>query len=382
MQSCVEMRILYISNNSSTGGAPAALLNLVRQLKDRHEIAVMMPDSKGPLFHQMAVLGVKTYTSCNYVLSIWPRVLNPIKYLSRIFGLFRNRNEVRVYVGSVLDEFKPDVVHTNVGPLDIASEECRKRGIPHIWHLREYQDKDFGMTYFPGGKTGFRSLLSQKNNHCLAITEGVYAHWGLSGDSKVIYDGVISPVPYEKVNKAGYFLYAARIEKGKGLHVLLKAFRKYCISGGRLRLLVAGRPCGIYAYLCRMYVRLYGMADAVEFLGNRSDVFDLMRRADALVVPSRFEGFGFTTAEAMYNRCPVIGNDTAGTKEQFDNGLKQTGTEIGLRFHDVEQLAEHLAAVENGDFGEMVDSAYTVVTTLYTVERYAAQVEAYYKTVR
>lgn len=376
------MRILYISNNSSTGGAPAALLNLVRQLKDRHEIAVMMPDSNGPLFEQMQVLGVKTYASRKYVLSIWPRVLNPFKYINRIFGLYRNRNEVRVYVGSVLDEFRPDVVHTNVGPLDIASDECRKRGIPHIWHLREYQDKDFGMTYFPGGKKGFRSLLSQKNNHCLAITEDVFAHWGLSGDSKVIYDGVISPVPYEQTGKTGYFLYAARIEKGKGLHVLLKAFRKYRGSGGRRRLLVAGRPCGIYAYLCGMYVRLYGMTDAVDFLGNRNDVFELMRGADALVVPSRFEGFGFTTAEAMYNRCLVIGNDTAGTREQFDNGLRMTGNEIGLRFHNVEELAGHLAAVERGGFDMMVNSAYTVVTTLYTVERYAAQVEEYYKTVR
>lgn len=376
------MRILYISNNSSTGGAPAALLNLVRQLKDRHEIAVMMPDSNGPLYEQMRALGINTYTSCKYVLSIWPRVMNPVKYLSRISSLFRNRKETRTYVGSVLDEFKPDLVHTNVGPLDIASEECRKRGIPHIWHLREYQDKDFGMTYFPDGKRGFKALLSQENNHCLAITEGVYAHWGLDGDSRVIYDGVISPVPYEKTMKAGYFLYAARIEKGKGLHVLLKAFRKYRVSGGKHRLLVAGRPCGIYAYLCKLYVCLYGMTDAVDFLGNRNDVFELMRSAEALVVPSRFEGFGFTTAEAMYNRCPVIGNDTAGTKEQFDNGLKMSGNEIGLRFHDVKELTDCLIAVESGDFEKMVDSAYTVVSTLYTVERYAAQVEEYYKTVR
>ena len=34
----------------------------------------------------------------------------------------------------------------------------------------------------------------------------------------------------------------------------------------------------------------------------------------------------------MYNHCLVIGRNTAGTKEQFDNGLDQTGEEIGLRF--------------------------------------------------
>lgn len=42
----------------------------------------------------------------------------------------------------------------------------------------------------------------------------------------------------------------------------------------------------------------------------------------ALIVPSPFEAFGLITAEAMFNKCLVIGRDTAGTKEQFDNGQK------------------------------------------------------------
>lgn len=49
-----------------------------------------------------------------------------------------------------------------------------------------------------------------------------------------------------------------------------------------------------------------------------------MNRATALIVPSPFEAFGLITAEAMFNKCLVIGKDTAGTKEQFDNGQKNT----------------------------------------------------------
>ena len=73
------MKILYISNNSSTGGAPAALLNLVRVMSRKHEVAVMMPDDKGPLYRELEALGVQCYTSCSYCLSIWPRVLTRMK---------------------------------------------------------------------------------------------------------------------------------------------------------------------------------------------------------------------------------------------------------------------------------------------------------------
>ena len=122
----------------------------------------------------------------------------------------------------------------------------------------------------------------------------------------------------------------------------------------------------------------------IDFLGNRDDIYELMRGAEALVVPSRFEGFGFTTAEAMYNRCLVIGKDTAGTKEQFDNGLKMTGSEIGIRFNNVRELTDSLFMVQHADgsFEDMKDKAYKVVTRMYTVERYAEQIEKYYETVR
>lgn len=379
------MRILYISNNSSVGGAPAALLNLVRVLKDRHEVAVMMPDADGPLFRAMEEMGVKCYTSVIYCLSIWPRVINPFKYARRIRDLRRNRSTVREYVGRVLDEFMPDIVHTNVGPLDIAADECRKRKIPHVWHLREYQDLDFGMRYFPGGASAFREMIRQENNHCIAITRDILRHWNPAGDSKVIYDGVFSCSSdlYQPAQREGWFLYAARIEKGKGLMNLLAAFREYKRAGGKYRLLVAGRPCGIYAHKCRLFVKVNSLTSEVDFLGNRSDVFGLMRKASAFVMPSLFEGFGFTTAEAMYNRCIVIGHDTAGTREQFDNGLKIKGRNIALRYKTVPELTRYMHFVEKGDesLELMREDAYDVVTSLYTAEKCASEVENYYKSV-
>ena len=49
----------------------------------------------------------------------------------------------------------------------------------------------------------------------------------------------------------------------------------------------------------------------------------------------------------MLNNCLVIERDTAGTKEQFNNGLKDTGEEIGLRFKTVEELTMRMIEVSN-----------------------------------
>ena len=114
----------------------------------------------------------------------------------------------------------------------------------------------------------------------------------------------------------------------------------------------------------------------------RKDIYDLMYNAKALIVPSRHEGFGFITAEAMFNGCLVIGRNTSGTKEQMDNGLKETGSEIALRFETEDELVNRLKEVEKNDiayYRDMILRAQQVVLNKYTTEAHAANVISLYK---
>ena len=104
-----------------------------------------------------------------------------------------------------------------------------------------------------------------------------------------------------------------------------------------------------------------------------------MRGALALVVPSRFEGFGFITVEAMLNGCLVIGNNTAGTKEQFDIGKRQTGSEIGLRYDNAFELQVLMNRALEEDFREMKENARRVVLQNYTIEKNAEDILCLYK---
>lgn len=371
------MRILYISNSTKISGAPAVLLNLIQAMNDRHEIAVILPDTDGPLYYKLREIGVKCYADMPYALTVWPRVVNPLKMFRRLRSLISGLPSVRRYIGKVIDDFKPDIVHLNVGPLDLSLDECIARGIPHIWHQREFQS---GMTFWPSERK-FRRKILKEGNWNIAITRCVADYWNLRDCDGVIYDGVQMA---QDVNPGyigdRYFLFVGRVERNKGLMELLRAFRRYRRSGGDAVLKVAGRSSAMYGLLCRSYIRLHSLKPYVEFLGPCDDVLQLMRGALALVVASRTEGFGLTAVEAMSQGCVVVGNDTTGMKEQFDRGKELTGDEIGFRYRGVSELTRVLELVssENMDFSAIRERARQVVFNEYPVSKMVGNVEEFY----
>lgn len=372
------MRILYISNSTSVSGAPAVLLSVVKEMAVRHEVGVVMPDSDGPLFSMLSGLGVRCWCGVPYGLTIWPRVLNPFKYLKRLYGLTYGRRKVSTYIGNIIDEFKPDIVHTNVGPLDLALDECRKRNIPHVWHLREFQN---GMRFWPSRRS-FMDKVHSKDNFNIAITRCVFDYWRLRDCDAVIYDGVNADDAVLSRNEAKepFFISVGRVEKNKGQMELLKSYLRYRRKGGDAGLKIVGRMSMFYGLRCRAFVMMHGLGSYVDFEGHRNDVRELMRKALALVVTSVTEGFCLVSAEAMLQGCIVIGHDVTGMKEQFDIGRDFTGEEIGLRYKGVLGLSDAMSDVSErpGDFVSMRECARRTVMAKYDLREMADGLERYY----
>lgn len=63
-----------------------------------------------------------------------------------------------------------------------------------------------------------------------------------------------------------------------------------------------------------------GLEDRVTFLGNRSDVYSLIKMADIAVLSSHWEGFGLASAEAMACGIPTIGSNVNGLAQVIDGG--------------------------------------------------------------
>lgn len=383
------MKILYIaSSGAPTGlyGGSVALLNMVKGVAQSENIVVAFPD-KGVLVDKLTEMGIECRILPKYDLTVFPgkkTFRQKIEFIPRFVRMLYKRKRGIKELNKLVREIKPDLIHTNVGPEDYGHFVGIKNNIPHVWHIREYQDKDFRMHPYPSMKS-FSEKLKHPNNHLVSITKDIFNHFSMDSDKDiVIYDGVFPEKKViDSIVKEPYFLFTGSLKEAKGLDFLLVSYIDYIKQGGTYKLLVvgAGGPES-YKAKCLSIIQNAGIERNVDFLGFRDDVYSLMSHASAMIVPSRFEGFGFITAEAMYNNCLVVGRDTGGTKEQFDNGLHLYGKEIGLRFLSHQELTNHLLLIEcNGVsyYSKMLDRAFRTVNKLYSNQVNLNNLLSFYK---
>ncbi|MDH3705667.1 MAG: glycosyltransferase family 4 protein [Acidimicrobiia bacterium] len=113
-----------------------------------------------------------------------------------------------------------------------------------------------------------------------------------------------------------FFVYPAVTHPHKDHATVLRAVAAVVAEGRRLRLVLTGAAGDADAEVDAL-VRELGLDDQVIRLGRVDrEVLDLViARADALVFPSRFEGFGIPVLEAMALGCPVIAADATAVPE-------------------------------------------------------------------
>ena len=375
------MRILYITTDSGWGGSSIALYNIISELKDRHEIYVLLPDANKRLGQELKKIGITCYDKPFGMQTKIAFDKNLIISLKQIWWFVRGcyqRVITRKYLENLLDELKPEIVHCNVGMVDISLDACKKRGICHIYHLRDYLDINF----FPSSKY-IRRRLHDQYNHSIAITQQMFEYYELNTKSDmVIYDGVINE--RKKIHMTPehtkYFLMVGMIQEIKGVLEGIKAFGQFSQTNDGYELWIAGRwqEGSSYKSTCDKYIANNHLLNKVKFLGQRDDIPNLMSNAVALLAPNLYEGFGFTIVEAMYYKCIVIGRNLYGIKEQFDIGLQENGKEIGMRFDKDEQVLTLMEKVIHANLDDMRIRAFNTVSRHYTTTINAVEIEKYY----
>ena len=130
-------------------------------------------------------------------------------------------------------------------------------------------------------------------------------------------------------------LFAGFAAVRKGLHLALEAWRHSPASTSG-RLLIAGDILPAYArFLERELAH-----PTVEVLGHRTDLPELMRRSDVLVLPSLEEGSSLVCLEAIGSDCvPLVSDAASAVCRHEDNALVH-------RAGDVRALAGHLTLVD------------------------------------
>jgi D-inositol-3-phosphate glycosyltransferase len=186
-------------------------------------------------------------------------------------------------------------------------------------------------------------------------------HYGEQAPIVVIPGGVdlerFTPVPRTVARaqlgldpKQKLVLFVGRIQRLKGLEILIRAFARLADVDAQL-LIVGGRP-GIspesreITRLQHLAGRL-GVADRTHFLGAvaHEQLPTYYSAADVSVMPSSYESFGLVAVESLACGTPVVATRVGGLRSIVHDG--ETGLLVPWR--DAEMFAERLRRVLTDD---------------------------------
>jgi len=361
------------------GGATISFLNLLLEIKrigvepyvitnkdfETEELNDILRQNGIPNFSISIVKSVIPKASGLIGVGVFVKkhILYPIKAI-------KSRKEIKQIARIV----KPDIIHSNTGVIHEGLWVSRKLNIPHVWHLREYQTKDFNWIIYPSYKRFCSSLLK---SYVITITDDIKSYFNLNNSSKAItiYNGIFSinhTIPI--LEKENYFLLCSRISAEKGHADAIRAFSHFSKKES-YKLIIAGFWEETYKRTLEELSDSLNCSDLIEFVGFKKDVSDIISRAKALLVPSYFEGFGRMTAEAAFCGTIVIGRNTGGTKEI----LNKTGG--GYLFSSIEEMTEKMELVANKsfeDYKKIVEPAQKTAIDNYSIEKSAENTLAFY----
>ena len=383
------MKVAYILISTiRQGGATKSFLTLLKGVMDAGVKPLVIVPGKEGTYHDLLALGVDVMV-LNYRPAVYPWLKEPfdyIKFLPRLVGrIFVNWKATR-QLTSCLKERGIDIVHTNVSAIDIGFRAAKKLNIPHIYHIREYGDKDFGMHFYPSKRKFMRNLQWSKC-YSICITKGIQQHYGQQHckRSYVIYNGIFPAQSQKPQHERGnYFLFAGRIEAAKGVDMLLQAYMTYTkLTSSPLPLYIAGEVFDEHLKTnMESVVRKNGIQNNIHFLGLRTDIEELMRHAHAVVITSPFEAFGRCMPEAMSVGCLTIARNSGGTLEQLENGFNTVGEDIALRYDTTEQLSQQMlraTQLTDSEYEHLCEKAWQTVNTLYNTAKYVHSMLSVYQ---
>jgi glycosyltransferase involved in cell wall biosynthesis len=383
------MRVAFITHYTELYGANRSLLNLIDGLKEYGIVAYVVTPQEGQITDalqarnvQFAVIPIQRWVA--------PLKLegNPVKKLHQLASYYRKAAK-RLYLNlklnsplaALLKSWNIDVVYTNSLATPAGAFAAEKLNLPHVWHLREFIDLDYGL-HHDWGKAAFNYFLN-KATAKIAISKAIYSYFAQGSTSNamhVIYNGVASTAEFDRFYKLGtsslrdstYYTFAlvGVIHSAKGQDVAIKSLALLAKDFPHVRLLIVGK--GETTSLKELADEL-GILDKVEFWGHVDDPYKAYLCSDVVLMCSQNEGMGRVTVEAMSACRPVVGYDNAGTSEIIQH--EQTGL---LYRGGPEALATCMRrCVENRDWARQLgENASCAARKKYSVEAYSQRVHA------
>ena len=162
------MKIVYILHNKTIDGSFISWMNLAQSLSQKGcEIVVICPPEleNNPIFtNYIKAYHINVYYAFIYLSFVGRKATRNIWiWYKKYVGALKHKFQSLIQIIRILKKEHPSIVHTNVGIIHEGYWAAKIMNIPHVWHLREYQDLDWGYWIYPTKKQFCRLLRRTKS---------------------------------------------------------------------------------------------------------------------------------------------------------------------------------------------------------------------------
>jgi glycosyltransferase involved in cell wall biosynthesis len=364
------MRILIIIHNNHLYGANRSLLTLIEYLNSQPdtELTVLTP-GKGDMHNVLCGKNIKCIAMPYFSMFLY---LKPrFKYFALPFLFIVNLISFP-FITYKVQKMSSDIIYSNTAAENIGILLSKILKIKHIWHIREFMDQDYD-AYFIGGKRLKDRYINQSDG-LIFVSKAIANTIPDTGKNlrKIIYNGIELKNTTNFKKSENKFLrlgVVGVIDPAKGQKRALLYFSHVIKGIPNLQLHFYGANGGRYEKELRRMVQELHLQDIVFFNGFVSEVNEIYKNIDILLMMSRSEGFGRVTVEAMLSHVPVIGFKTGGTPELVTHG------ETGFLFSNEKQFKDSiLSLTDKNVYDSIVLKAYNEAVDRFNVNLYKTQV--------
>lgn len=325
-------KILHLISGLEIGGTEMQLLRILPELQKYHENSVCCVRGRGPIGKQLEENGVSVH------------------YLE-----FRSATDFAVIYRfyQVIREFQPDILVTYLIHADLYG-----RVLGRLFGIKKIVSSKRGLLLQWEWLSFFDRLTKHLVTHYLVQTEKAKKEWmkklHLFDEKRftIIPNGIDTDQFQIDIDNRGkksslglsdssfVITSIGRLRRKKGHEYLLRAFENIFDEEKNLILLLVGD--GEREDALKKQVTNYKSKSAIKFLGNRTDIPEILAITDIFALPTEGEGMSNAIIEAMAAGVPIITTDIEENRELIKDGV----TGILFQKNDVRALSEKLRSLQ------------------------------------
>lgn len=322
------MKILFVINNLTKGGAETLLVNfLVKAVKISNievELLVLVNKINDSNLSLIRSANINLHILCNDGL------YNPFKITRLLKKFFEGRNYSCIHVHLFPAMYWIAILHW-LGVL-----KC-----PIIFTEHSNMNNRIGQLKFKW----IERKIYDRYKVIICVSKSVaqtLQNWVVPSSKLIVINNGIDLVAGKTLidvkkelnfdSNALIILMVARFEPNKDHITLLKAVK--LLQNTNIKVLLAGE--GRTQNEVRKFVMANGLEDQCIFLGVRDDIRSIMCSVDLNVLSTEYEGLSGVTIESLAANKPFIGTDVSGVKEIVGDRYSL------VQYKDVDKLAEKI----------------------------------------